>query len=215
MGGRRGVVVAALLAAAAIAVSRAAAHPHVWVEVTVEVVFDDAGRLAEVREHWLFDANLNADMAVLNDLDRNGVLSDEEAGRAIANNMGWIPYFDYFTRITSDGEAVEPAPASRFEVSFVEDRFRLDLTLPIAAPFAIGDEAGVDVFDIQYYYAIDFAPDFEPRAVNLPEGCTITRREKGALDAQAANLLRQLGLPGQPAARDAAAGHPARIVVTC
>src|SRR3546814_16782979 len=33
----------------------ATAHPHAWIDVTVQVLFDGSGRVTGLREHWLFD----------------------------------------------------------------------------------------------------------------------------------------------------------------
>ena len=43
------------LAASGLFAPSASAHPHSWIDLRSEAVFDDQGRLAALHETWLFD----------------------------------------------------------------------------------------------------------------------------------------------------------------
>ncbi len=54
----------------AFAPAAALAHPHEWVDVASEVLFDAHGRIAAIRHHWRFDEAFSA--FALQGLDSNG-----------------------------------------------------------------------------------------------------------------------------------------------
>ena len=68
--------VAALLLA--LAVVRAEAHPHVFVDAKTELVFDQTGRMEAIRNIWQFDEAFSAYAVEGLDADSDGKLSDAE-----------------------------------------------------------------------------------------------------------------------------------------
>jgi ABC-type uncharacterized transport system substrate-binding protein len=217
----------------------ASSHPHVWIDVRVEIVFDETGRLTAVRERWVLDANFTRyDILPAGDADRDGVLDPAEAENAIARYMGWIGYFDYFTRIALARETVDfiepPAP----NVSFLDGHFTVSAELVLAEPLVLaGRSVGIDVFDQELYYYFDFPdgsdapappariitegravpsnPAIAPDAIaatGLPAGCRVDRRGTDFVDPTAAVMLQRRGLK---AATDPAAGYPVRVMVSC
>ncbi|MCC6982462.1 MAG: DUF1007 family protein [Bauldia sp.] len=213
-----------------VGVQPATAHPHVWIDVRLEIVFDEAGRLAAVRQHWALDSSftLNEVMQFV-DGDGNLVLSPPEVERALAYYFGWIVPNRYFTRITIDGTAVrvtdQPAP----EASFADGFFFVDAELRLDEPVAIGSNAAIDVYDAEIYYSFDFPREGSDRpgprsppeppvvadaivAVDAPPRCSVGKRAPEALDPMAVVLLRRLGLA---APNDDAAGFPTRAVILC
>jgi ABC-type uncharacterized transport system substrate-binding protein len=207
----------------------ATAHPHVWIDVRLEVVFDDAGRFAAVRQHWALDTSftLNEVMQFV-DADGNLVLDPSEVERALAYYFGWIVPNRYFTRITVDGTVLrvtdQPAP----DASFADGFFFVEAELRLDEPVAIAANAAIDVWDPDFYYSFDFpregaqpGPRVAPGAplaedaivaVDAPPRCTVGQRPPEALDPMAVALLQRLGLATQS---DSAAGFPTRAVVLC
>jgi polyphosphate kinase len=72
-------------------VSGAAAHPHVWIDTTVEVVLDDEDRVVAVRIGWIYDAYFS--MAVIADhgLDQDAdlELDADEVAALSGFDMDW------------------------------------------------------------------------------------------------------------------------------
>src|SRR4051794_32145174 len=84
----------------------AAAHPHVWIAVKVGMIFDDQGRFVATKENWAFDYDFSAIFKEEADTDMSGSVSEDETVRGLADNLSWIPHYDYFTRITVAGQQV-------------------------------------------------------------------------------------------------------------
>lgn len=218
---RLGTASLALVVTAAPAI----AHPHAWIDVRLEIVFDDAGRFAAVREHWALDTTFTFNEVLpFVDADGNRELSPAEVDRAVAHYFGWIGYNRYFTRIAVDGGVVpfvdQPVPGARF----ADGVFFVDAELRLEAPVVIRGNAAIDVLDVETNYSFDFPRVGSDRpgpriaadapiaggaivAVNPPAGCSVTARSQLVPEAAVA-------LAGQTP-NDSAAGYPARAVVFC
>ena len=196
----------------------AGAHPHVFIDAVVEVIFDDSGRMSAVHEVWLFDYDAGDILKVEADAlgNRDGRAEPEELALLASNNkLNWMAVGNYFTRVTFAGRAVEHLPPAEIDVRLERSRVAIEFTLPLAEPLPVTADAGVDVFDGEYYYDFEFGAD-PVRAVGLPEPCGVSRRTQANVDPMAVMLLRRLGLTADPAIlNDPAAGYPVRLAVSC
>ena len=61
---------ACLVAMSALSPTPLSAHPHVWADVKVRVLFDDKGQVRALHQYWLFDDYYSA--FVLSGADMNG-----------------------------------------------------------------------------------------------------------------------------------------------
>ncbi len=79
-----------------LAASPVAAHPHIFVDTGLQVIFDDSGRVAAVRVIWVYDELYT--MFVLDDLgldqDFSGELTAEEEARLAGFDMNWIEGYE-------------------------------------------------------------------------------------------------------------------------
>jgi ABC-type uncharacterized transport system substrate-binding protein len=212
---RLAIVIAASFLVAIGLARPALAHPHAWITATVAPTFDDGGRLASVREKWVFDYDYSTLVGPRLDQNGDGAFTGEELMGHLGEGgiLAWILNANYFTRITMGDEAVEFGPAENFSVGVVEAALTVEFTLPLLDPKAVVGEAGVDVFDPDYYYDITFgSTDVEP--VNAPTACIVRRRNADNLDPVAVLLLRRLGLAANPAViNDPAAGYSVRVAI--
>lgn len=81
MGRARLLLVLGAVVGPAILLEEAAAHPHVFVDAKVEVVFDDTGRLAAIRNIWRFDPAFSQYATEGLDTDGDVVVSEKELER--------------------------------------------------------------------------------------------------------------------------------------
>lgn len=83
------------IAGVALAAGQAAAHPHVFIDSGLHLIFDTEGRLAAVRVIWAYDEFYS--LLVLEDMgldaDHDGVLTPEELARLDGFDMAWDPDF--------------------------------------------------------------------------------------------------------------------------
>jgi ABC-type uncharacterized transport system substrate-binding protein len=194
----------------------AAAHPHVFPLVKVTALFDDVGRFSGVHEKWSFDYDYSAIAKEQADTDASGSVDEAETAKAMTDGgLGWIPYYDYFTRLTVAGRKVEHGPPQDVTPKFFAGKLYVEFTLPLVEPQPVTLGAGIDVFDGEFYYDFEFDyPDVD--AVNSPPACIIDRRQQANLDPVAVMLIRKLGLPADPSVlNDPAAGYAVRVAIDC
>jgi tRNA threonylcarbamoyladenosine biosynthesis protein TsaE len=206
---------AALCAALAVFASApAAAHPHVWIDAAVVPVFDAARRFVAVHEKWTLDQPYTESVLPELDVSRDGVIEPNELADARRTALWWMVN-TYFTRITIGGRAVAAGPPADFAARLPFDRLIVEFTLPLVTPQPVEGGAGIDLYDPDNYFAIQFAdPAIYPSL--LPAACTAGPRREPNLDPTAVMILRQLGLTTDPAIlNDPAAGFPFRVAIEC
>lgn len=170
----------------------AAAHPHVLVDAKLEVVFDDAGRLASVRNIWRFDPAFSQYAMEGLDLDEDGTLTDQELAPLSKLNVESLAEYGYFTYLTVGDRAARLGDAEDYRLELTGEQLTLFYTLPVAEPFIVQQQPYLEVFDAEYFIAFSF-DEAEPfRLVNAPEGCTGKHHVPEELDVQTMTMLGQL-----------------------
>jgi ABC-type uncharacterized transport system substrate-binding protein len=212
-------VLAALSATIAMATlaSPAAAHPHVWMTVTVAPTFDADGRFASVHEKWFFDYDYSLLIGSQLDADGDGQFSVDELVATISPGglLGWIGEKNWLTLLTVGGQQIPRGAVSNISVGVVESRLTVEFTLALPEPQPVKLGAEVDVFDPEVYYDVQFdRPDIE--APTAPASCTVAARPKDELDPFAVMMIKRLGLPSDPKVlNDPAVGFTVRVMLNC
>jgi len=156
---RRMVVALALALPAVLGrpVPDAGAHPHVWIDVTVELRFDGEGRITGLRQTWLFDEFYSA-FSVMDLGGPRARPSPEQLGELMRANMRNLADYGYFTRATAGEEVVPVARVSevagRMNGARLEGGFLAELARPVdpaRTPFSYA------VFDPTYYVMLTHA----------------------------------------------------------
>lgn len=186
-------LVAAATGALAMAVApiRADAHPHVFVEAREEIVFDDAGKITAIRHVWRFDDAFSAYATQGFDVNRDRVFSMEELQPLAQVNVESLKEYHYFTYVDVDGKQVGLGTPTEYWLQHADGLLTLFYTLPLAEPLdPAGHTVRVDVYDPQYYVAVDLVRD-TPFALAgaAPKGCTLTVKEPEDLDPMTATQL--------------------------
>ncbi|OLO05155.1 hypothetical protein BTW07_05970 [Salinicola socius] len=161
--------------------SAAQAHPHGWVDMSVEGIFDDQGSLTGLRQRWRMDpfysqvvmeemANVDDGTSMAQRLDALGV--------EIRNNLATQ---DNLTHIALDGQPVAQGDVTDTNTDYRDDRLIFEFVLPLAAPQALaGHTLSYRIFDPTYYIemvheATEDGSQPRPEALTLdhpPAGCT-------------------------------------------
>ena len=176
-----------------LAPAAALAHPHVWVDSASEMVFDDKGRIAAIKHHWLFDEEFSA--YALQGIDKNGdgKFSREELEPLAKENVESLKDFDYFTFLSvGDYQAGFSAPTDYY-LELAGDRLLLHFTLPLAMPLKTQGTVHLEVYDPEYYVAFSLPNAEAVRLVNAPAGCTLAVHPGHEPDAAAAAQLATVG----------------------
>ncbi len=199
------------------------AHPHMWVEGKVQLMFNAQGAVTGVTQTWTFDEMFSS-------YAKQGMPtgSDNKPPQAELDKIGksWIdaladPMSHYFTRITHGNSEVPTGPAQRVRVNWNSDteQMSLQFELPLLTPLTPGHRPlTVSVADPTLYVAYSFD---SPDAIELlaaPERCQAKYEMPKRLDTQTAQRLAALGpevteLPSDLMAITQTLQH--RVVLTC
>lgn len=172
---RRWAAPAALIASLAAAAGPAAAHPHVWIEMRSDVVFNDQGQVTALNLTWTFD-DAYAQMA-LDGLDTNGdgVYSPSEIEPLTKENIASLKDYDYFTVMRFNGEKQALGEVTEFGQIWSNDKLQLHLQVPLKTPVdPTKGEFVAKVYDPDFFIAIDYVKD-EPVTVigAMPKSCDL------------------------------------------
>ncbi len=204
------------LAAAFVAlafVNPAGAHPHVWVSVTSEVVYDAGGTATGVRHAWKFDDMYTAFAVEGLPQKTKGVLTREDLAGLAEVNMTSLKESDFFTYAKSDGKEVAFGAASDYWLDYKNEVLTLNFTLPFKTPLKAKD-ISIEVYDPAYFVDFAFAekdavalagaPAQCKAAIQKPKGTGAAPGQQLMSDAQAATMMDNWGQ-----------NFASRIVVTC
>lgn len=166
---------AAVFAATMCAAAPAMAHPHVWIEMRSDVVFDGKGLITGMNLMWTFD-DAYAEMAV-DGLDANGdgVYSPQELEPLTKENLLSLKDYDYFTVMRFNGEKQLFGPIVESGQIWSNNKLQLHFQLPLKTPLdPLKGEFAAKVYDPEFYIAIDYVKD-DPVSVtgNMPENCQL------------------------------------------
>lgn len=170
--GLRRIAIAATLTALA---GPAMAHPHVWIEMSSDVLFDDKGMVTGVNIEWTFDDGY-AQMALDGlDTDGDGVYSATELEALTRENMESLKDYDYFLHAFIDGKAMRIQPAKDPGQIYSNQRLTFYFSVPLETPIdPRKNDFYYRVYDPEFYIAMDYIKD-EPVTAQgpIPAGCKL------------------------------------------
>ena len=190
---RRSVAGAALLLGALVG-SAAEAHPHVFVDVRTEIVFDGEGRITALRHVWRFDDAFSAFASQGLDTNGDGILSVEELQPLAKVNIDSLKDYDYFTILRSAGKRTGFRIPTEYWLQSADGYLTLFYTLPLMQPVKPDkDGVTIEVYDPSYFVDYTFV-DKDPVALKgAPASCTFDLKRKGSPDEATAAILGQIG----------------------
>lgn len=157
------------------AATPAQAHPHVWVEMQSDVVFNDQGLITAVNVSWTFDDGY-AQLA-LDGLDKNGdgVYDPSELEPLTRENLDSLKDYNYFTyvRYNNKPQAIA-APVDAGQI-YSENKLQLHFQVPLVTPVdPTRGEFVLKTYDPEFFIAFDYVKD-EPVSVigNMPKTCAL------------------------------------------
>jgi ABC-type uncharacterized transport system substrate-binding protein len=160
---------AAAVAVAAFA-APAQAHPHVWVTVTSQVIYDAKGAATGVRQAWKFDDMYSAFALEGLPQKTKGVFTREELAGLAEVNITSLKESDFFTFAKTGGKDVAFGDARDYWLDYRDHTLTLNFTLPFKAPVR-AKEIAVEVYDPSYFVAFEFAEKDAVALVGAPAQC--------------------------------------------
>lgn len=128
------------------------AHPHGWIDLTVKVNFDSAGRVTALSQTWLFDDLYSA--FVLEEAGAHPGDNVEQAviDRIVNENLTNLAEFSYFTEIEKDDVKLSFGIISDVEGGIEDGRLKMTFTLALETPqFPGPDGLQYAVYDPSFF----------------------------------------------------------------
>jgi|SRR4051812_43255759 ABC-type uncharacterized transport system substrate-binding protein len=151
-------------------VAPAQAHPHVWVTVTSEVIYDSKGEATGIRQAWKFDDMYSTFALEGLEQKTKGVYTREELAPLAQVNMTSLKDSDFFTFVKMGGKNVEFGDPADYWLDYKDEILILNFTLPFKAPQKT-KALTIEVYDPTYF--VDFGYDEKDpiKLVGAPAQC--------------------------------------------
>lgn len=132
------------------------AHPHLWIDTTIEVVLDDRDRAVGVRIGWVYDELFSlstiADKGL--DADWDGKLTPEETAALSGFDMQWIPGYPGDSYALLDEAELILGPPQDWTAAYADGRIATTHLRMFPEPVVIGAATlFVQVYDPGFYTA--------------------------------------------------------------
>lgn len=193
----------------------AIAHPHIFIDAKVDIVFDDAGAISALRHSWTFDTAFSVWMVQGLDTNGDGTVSPDEMQELADENVVGLSDYGFYTVA---GESMSFVSAGDQRMSYADNRVTLEFGLDAVTPEPAGARFELGVYDAEYYVAISFAGPEDITLVNAPASCATALIPPRPMDRAVEERLYALGpevteLPPDLAA--AMRGTQGMVVVSC
>ena len=182
--------ITAVVAVLAFAVP-AAAHPHVWVTMTTELVYAPDGTLTGVRHAWAFDDMFSAFATQGIEAKEKGKFTREELSALAKVNVESLKEYGYFTYVTADGKKTklgEPLPD--YWLDYADAVLTLNFTLPFKTPLK-AKELKVEIYDPTIFVDFAWAKD-DPVRMAGGKGCVADVVKPREMTYQEGKLLSEI-----------------------
>ncbi|HEY0032350.1 MAG TPA: DUF1007 family protein [Devosia sp.] len=194
------------------------AHPHMFIDAKVTIVFDDEGNVSGLRNAWTFDQAFSS--WVIQGLDTNNdrQTSVEELQPLADDNMNGLAEFGFYTFAGAQDALMTFEPAGDQKMVYQNERTTLSFSLRATEPRPVGAAFELGVYDPEYYVAIGIANESDIVLENAPPACGVMLKPPIEMSDEVQTRLYALGpevteLPPDLAA--AMRGTQGVIVVSC
>lgn len=204
------VAAAALLAT----IPQALAHPHVWVTMKSEVVYNAQGEATGVKHAWTFDDMFSAFAIQGLETKKKGVYTREDLAPLAEVNVTSLKEYDYFTYAKVDGKKGELGEAADYWLDYKDETLTLHFTLPFKAPVKAKD-LFVEIYDPTYFVDFSFAEKNAVALAGAPHDCKLTLGKPQELTAEMARKLAEIPVGEAIPANSYGAAFANKITVKC
>jgi ABC-type uncharacterized transport system substrate-binding protein len=208
---------ATALAALAMSIATASAHPHVWVTIKSELVFAPDGSVTGVRHAWTFDDMFSVFATQGLEAKTKGEFTREELAPLAEVNVTSLKEYDYFTYAKANGKKLEfndPAAGYYLDYDKKETVLTLHFLLPLKQPVKPKDLT-LEVYDREFFVDFSFAEKDPAKLVGAPAQCKLTVGKPQEMNAALAQQLGQLGPNQRDSSLTIGAEYANKILVKC
>ena len=177
------------------AAQTAHAHPHVWIEGHLTLLFNSQGQVTALRHAWKFDELFSAFSLQGITREKNGVVPAAELKTLTDQWMLNLadPASHFFTTVSLGGQAIalQKPVHTQSNLDTQTNQLTLSFELPFNEPLALSKlSLEVDVNDPGYFVAFDYKGSQVLTLSDAPVACRFSHTPPRALDSKS---QRQLG----------------------
>jgi ABC-type uncharacterized transport system substrate-binding protein len=162
-----------IAAAVVLQAGTAIAHPHVWIKVASEIVYEADGSIKGIRHAWTFDDMFTTYALQGLHTKIEGVYSREELAPLAQTNIKSLKDADYFTFAEADGKEQKLAEPTDYYFEYKSEALVLHFTLPFEAPLKTR-QLTLEIFDPDYFIEFSLREEEPITLVGAPVACTMT-----------------------------------------
>lgn len=171
------------------------AHPHVWIDGQLTVLFNSQGQVTALRHAWKFDELFSAFSLQGITREKNGVVPAAELKTLTDQWMLNLadPASHFFTTVSHGGQpiALQKPVHTQSNLDTQTNQLTLSFELPFNEPLALSKlSLEVDVNDPGYFVAFDYKGSQVLTLSEAPLTCRYSHMPPRALDSKS---QRQLG----------------------
>ncbi|MEM7302680.1 MAG: DUF1007 family protein [Pseudomonadota bacterium] len=135
--------------------SVASAHPHQFIDLKVDVMFDSSGKAVGLRQEWVFDALFTAYLIQGQDQNGDGKFDKAELIDMLGRLLTNMSQEDYFTVVHESAEPTKFGSAKPVAASIENEQLAIRFETPFAKPLGgKGKTFRYAVYDPTYYIAV-------------------------------------------------------------
>ena len=164
-----------LLAACALMalLAPAAAHPHVWVTMTSQLVYGPDGAVTGIRHAWAFDDMFSTFALQGLESKQKGVFTREDLKPLAEVNVTSLKEYDFFTNAKVNGKKTALNEPVDYWLDYKDQVLVLNFTLPFKTPVK-ARELDLEIFDPGYFVDFSFAEKDAVVLAGAPAGCKVS-----------------------------------------
>lgn len=172
----------------------AQAHPHIWIDGSVELVFDPQGQATSVRQSWLFDELFSTYALQGMPRDKAGQVPARELEKITGEWMKALgePESHFFSKMTLAGKPLNFGPPQQAQTTWdpTSSQLVLSFLLPLEQPVSIaGKGFEIDIQDPSYFVAFNYKGLKSFKGIDSPSGCKFNYMPPRPLDPKTERLL--------------------------
>jgi len=131
-------------------------HPHVFIDYTVNFVFDQNG-VAGIETEWIFDEMYSSMLIQDYDVDKDGKFSNSEIITTKQDAFLNLENYNYFVYITIDSKCFKVKSVENFSVDVRDNRVIYRFFIPCVVPATLSyKKIEICMYDETYY--VDLLP---------------------------------------------------------
>jgi ABC-type uncharacterized transport system substrate-binding protein len=134
----------------------AVAHPHIFVDTTIEVIFNEAGLAEAVRIGWVYDEFISLSIIESQSLDPDydGILTPEARVALSGFDMDWDADFEGDTYLTQGGAPLALARPSDWTADYADGKVSSTHVRRLQSPVDVTDvPLAIKSYDPGFYTA--------------------------------------------------------------